>query len=298
MARLQTQASVTTICFDIVSDDETDSTKLVTKADALITVIRVFAVKLPSVGVTLLLVIPKTTTSILVCILVAATWYSIFFEAARMVQKMKSNRNKVVSESKDDPKKCQKDYLLSLSSLSARVLSWSLMRNVGLLLFELFGPSSDPVLMARLVHQVVALEKVMLKLIQSYTKAQDLFEVLAKDKLSSQSLNRLRAASNRSRVSLTTAHRSVMRAYCIRDLHGWAWKHPGKRPLLPVTDRTCHGSRIAIYRTMVGKWIAEKLKLGFQTMRRCLQRVALSATAQETRPFLDAKLPRYACAAV
>ncbi|KAK1456471.1 hypothetical protein CTAM01_17218 [Colletotrichum tamarilloi] len=49
---------------------------------------------------------------------------------------------------------------------------------------------------------------------------------------------------------------------------------------------------------MVGEWIAEKFKLGSQIMRRCLQRVALSATAQETRPFLDATLPRYAGAAV
>ncbi|KAK1658084.1 hypothetical protein BDP55DRAFT_683764 [Colletotrichum godetiae] len=152
--------------------------------------------------------------------------------------------------------------------------------------------------MARLVHQVVALEKVMLKLIQSYTKAQDLFEVLAKNKLSSQSLDRLRAASNRSRVLLTTAHRSVMSACCVRNFHGWAWKHLGKRPLLPVTDRTCHGSRVTIYRAVVGGWIAQKFKLGSQTIRRCLQRVAFSTTARETRPLLDAKLPRYAGAAV
>ncbi|KAK1456470.1 hypothetical protein CTAM01_17217 [Colletotrichum tamarilloi] len=87
---------------------------------------------------------------------------------------MKSNRNKVVFEGESDPEKWQKDYLLLLSSLSARGLSWSLNRSVGFLLFERFSPGSDPALMVRLVHQVVALEKVMLKLIQSYTKAQGL----------------------------------------------------------------------------------------------------------------------------
>ncbi|KAI3534049.1 hypothetical protein CABS02_13370 [Colletotrichum abscissum] len=284
--------------FEIRSEDGIDSTNRITKVDALINVIRIFAVKLPSVGVTLFLVIPKTATSIPFFTLAIATWYAIFFGPARTVQKMKSNRNKVVFEGESDPEKWQEDYLLLLSRLSARSLSWSLMRNVGFLLFERFSPGSDPALMVHLVHQVVALEKVMLKLIQSYTKAQGLFKALAEGKLSSQSLERLRAVSNRSRVVLTTAHNFVMSVYCIRNFYGWAWKHPVERPLLSVTDRSCHGSRVAIYRTMVGEWIAEKFKLGSHTMRRCLQRGALSATTQETRPFLDATLPRYAVAAV
>ncbi|KXH57862.1 hypothetical protein CNYM01_13535 [Colletotrichum nymphaeae SA-01] len=188
--------------FEIRSEDEIGFTNRITKVDALINVIRIFAVKLPSVGVTLLLVIPKTATSIFFFILAIATW------------------NKVVFEEESDPEKWQKDYLLLLSSLSARGLSWSLMRSVGFLLFERFSPGSDPALMVRLVHQVVALEKVMLKLIQSYTKTQGLFKALAEGKLSSQSLERLRAVSNRSRVVLTTAHHFVMSVHCIRNFYG------------------------------------------------------------------------------
>ncbi|KAK1657349.1 hypothetical protein BDP55DRAFT_638807 [Colletotrichum godetiae] len=278
--------------FDVLSrEDEVKSRRLIAKADSVITVVRVFAVKLPSVGVTLLLVIPKTMLSTLSCVLAAGAWYLVFFDAVRTAQNEKSDRNTAVSDRDSDAEVWQERYLRSLSGLFARLLSWSVIRSG---CFAEFCPGLDLTLTTRFVHQVAALEKVMLKLIQSSGKAQKIVKVLM-NKRPSQRINRLRAASNRICVLF---HSTVLGSCCTGKLHGKAWKHAERRPLLPITDRTCHESRLVIYYTVMQRWVAEKFEQGSLTMRSCLQHRAIDTVVQETRPLLDANLLRYASAIV
>ncbi|OHE93913.1 hypothetical protein CORC01_10812 [Colletotrichum orchidophilum] len=283
------------LVWDVLSgEEEAESRRQITKADSFITVVRVFAVKLPSVGVTLLLILPKTTVSTFVCILVAAAWCLIFPDAAKAAQKGKQDRDRALLEKRSDAEECQESYLRSLSGLFARLFSWNVIRNGCLFLFVLFSPGLDPTLMTRFVHQVAALEKIMLKGVLSYNKARKIVKVLAMNKLPCQSTvvavtDKLMAASSRCRV-LNTG--------CIGKLHARARKHFKSRPLLPVTRGRCHGGRVAIWCTAVGGSVAEKVEWSFQTMRRCLQRPALVTGAQEYRPLLAAEMSRCAAADV
>ncbi|GKT88573.1 hypothetical protein Ct61P_06423 [Colletotrichum tofieldiae] len=190
--------------FDVLCNEEDiKDRRLITKADAFTTVVRVCAIKLPSVAVTLLMILPKTTLSASVCILTAVAWSSVIPRSAKTVQDEKKERDNSLSEKKPEAEEHQRKYLQSLSSLSMRLFSWKMLRHGCLFLFALCSPGLDPTLMTRFVHQVAALEAVMLKWVQSYHRAGDIIQVLSKNKLPDQStvaavIQGLRAGSDRS----------------------------------------------------------------------------------------------------
>ncbi|WQF76965.1 hypothetical protein CDEST_01979 [Colletotrichum destructivum] len=291
------------VAFDVLSgEDDTKSRRRITKADSFITVIRVCAIKLPSVAVTLLLILPKTMVSMIVCILAAVTWCSVFPCAAKAVQDGKEDRDNALSEKESKAEEYQGRYLRSLSCLSIRLLSWSVIRNGCLFLFALFSPGLDPTLMTRCVHQVAALETVMLKFVQSYQRARKIVQVWFKNKLPSQSnvaavIDRLRAGSNRSCVLVASRHTAVDTC-CIGKLYDRAQKCFRGGPLLPVATGYCHDSRTTLSCREVGAWVTEKLRWSFETISRCSQRPGLVAGVQEYRSLLAANMPRCACTEV
>ncbi|KZL85455.1 hypothetical protein CI238_13000 [Colletotrichum incanum] len=289
--------------FDVLSGEEdTKSRRLISKADSFTTVVRVWAIKLPSVAVTLLLILPKTTGSTPVCLLAAVAWWSVFPCAAKAVQDGKADRDYALSEKKSNAEECQGSYLQSLSCLFIRLFSWSVIRNGCLFLFARFSPGLDPTLMTRFVHQVAALETVMLKWVQSYHRARKIVQVLSKNKLPNRSTvaavaDMLRAGSKRSCVWLTSRLTAV-ETCCIGKLYDTAQKRFGGGLLLPIAHEDHHDSRSTFCCTEVGGWIAGKLRWSSQTKGRCSQRPGLVAGVQEDRPLLAANMPRCDCTEV
>ncbi|WQF76997.1 hypothetical protein CDEST_02011 [Colletotrichum destructivum] len=287
------------VAFDVLSgEDDTKSRRLIMKADSFTTVVRVCTIKLPSVAVTLVLILPKTMVSMFVCILAPVIWYSVFLRAAKTVQDEKLDRDDALSEKEPEAEEYQGRYLRSLSCLLIRLLSWSVTRNGCLFLFAFFSPGLDPTLMTRCVHQVAALETVMLKFVQSYQRARNIVQVLFKNKLPNQSnvaavIDRLRAGSNRSCVC-----RTAVDTCCIGRLYDTAQKSFRAGPLLPVAHGYCHNSRTTLSYREVGTWVTEKLRWSFETIGRCSQRPGLIAAVQEYRPLLAANMPRCACTEV
>ncbi|KZL70508.1 hypothetical protein CT0861_01877 [Colletotrichum tofieldiae] len=230
--------------FDVLCNEEDiKDRRLITKADAFTTVVRVCAIKLPSVAVTLLMILPKTTLSASVCILTAVAWSSVIPRSAKTVQDEKKERDNSLSEKKPEAEEHQRKYLQSLSSLSMRLFSWKMLRHGCLFLFALCSPGLDPTLMTRFVHQVAALEAVMLKWVQSYHRAGDIIQVLSKNKLPDQStvaavIQGLRAGSDRSCVWLTRRFPAA-NICCIGKLHDRARKCFKGGPLLPVAHGYC-----------------------------------------------------------
>ncbi|KAK1981028.1 hypothetical protein LZ30DRAFT_99857 [Colletotrichum cereale] len=271
--------------FYVLCDEEdAKSRRLITKADAFTTVVRVCAIKLPSIAVTLLIILPKTKISASLCILAAVAWSSVFPCAAKAVQDRKSDRDQSLSEKKSNAEESQGRYLQSLSSLSMRLFSWNVLRNGCLFLFALCSPGLDPTLMTRFVHQVAALESVMLKWVQSFQRAKKIMRVLSKNKLPDQNtaaavIERLRAGSNRSSVWLTSCY-TADDACWVDELYSRARKYLRGGPLLPVAHGYCDVSQAAPCCTRAGAWIAEKLSGGPQM------------TGNEDRPLLAVNTPQ------